>query len=295
MRTSPQVWLCSTLLVAGKLNSSGFSACTARSRFGLLGRQQPAPGRVKLIDQDGDRQRHNESHHILQRAGGRETVTAGPSPPAHAGSAGRCACANECVRASRGRRSRKSSVFSRSSSRRSARSSAAASQLRSGAPAMTLMRITAQAIKPTIPSSAKKVVARALLVTQPQDHRPAEQQHQQAQNASQQKAVLEEPQPFPAELRLIQAGLDHCKSKTHTRSRFISANAISSINAAKPAYHHPPPPMLLQDAAQAQFLARRRSRGLADSWRQIHLPHLEGLGRIHIRQLRFLGRGIHAE
>ena len=55
------------------------------------------------------------------------------------------------MRESRGRRSRKSRVFSRSSNRGFTRSSAAASQLRSGAPAMTLMMMTAQAIKPTRP------------------------------------------------------------------------------------------------------------------------------------------------
>src|SRR5437867_2709404 len=74
----------------------------------------------------------------------------------------------DSMRGSPRRRSRNSSVFNRSSKRRSTRSTAAASQLRSGVPATILMIITIHAMKPTTPSNTKNVVASALLLSHPE-------------------------------------------------------------------------------------------------------------------------------
>ena len=100
-------------------------------------------------------------------------------------------------------------MFNRSSNRGFTRSSAAASQGRSGAPAKTPMMMTAHAIKPPMASNPKKVVASVLLVTHPRIIAAPNSSTSQAKDNAQQEAVLEEPQPFPAELRSIQAGLDY--------------------------------------------------------------------------------------
>src|SRR5207245_10205098 len=74
-----------------------------------------------------------------------------------------------------------------------------------------------------------------------QGDRAPERQDQQSQDDTQREAVLEEPQPFPPELRPVQTRLHHCESKVHASVfNFRSASAISnpSANKAPSTIHH---------------------------------------------------------